>query len=77
MNSLGRFNKCYREQHWVVAKRLLRYLKGTKSVGLQYEKGKRKYIIVGNAYTDFAGDSDVRIQDLYPIFKNGLFQGRA
>lgn len=33
---LGQFNSCYNEIHWKAAKRVLRYLKGTKDMGLVY-----------------------------------------
>lgn len=47
------------EQHWLAAKRLLRYLKGTTGLGIFYKKGGCKELI---AYTDtdFAGDLDDR-----------------
>lgn len=33
---LGQFNNCYDRTHWIAAKRVLRYLKGTSDVGLFY-----------------------------------------
>ncbi|EZA55654.1 Copia protein [Ooceraea biroi] len=33
---LGQFNSCYREVHWKAAKRVLRYLKGTRDIGLVF-----------------------------------------
>jgi hypothetical protein len=35
---LSQFNNCYDNQHWVAAKRILRYLQGTKHVQLNYKK---------------------------------------
>lgn len=34
---LSQFNACYGEAHWKAAKRVLRYLKGTKDIGLVYK----------------------------------------
>jgi len=33
---LGQFNNCYNRTHWIAAKRVLRYLKGTSDIGLFY-----------------------------------------
>ncbi|KAL0276778.1 UNVERIFIED_CONTAM: hypothetical protein PYX00_004278 [Menopon gallinae] len=38
VNSLSQFNNCFGRTHWTAAKRILRYLKGTKDVGITYEK---------------------------------------
>jgi len=35
---ISRFISCSMEQHWLVAKRLLRYLKGTTNLGIFYKK---------------------------------------
>lgn len=47
-NALSRFCSDPGEEHWLLAKRVLRYLKATKTYGIQYEKSKQKL----NAYTD-------------------------
>lgn len=36
VSHLSQFNNCYTEDHWTAAKHVLRYLKGTKSLGLKY-----------------------------------------
>ena len=56
---ISRFMSCPTEQHWLAAKRLLRYLKGTTDLGIHYKKGGCKQLI---AYSDsdFAGDVDDR-----------------
>lgn len=41
VNHLSQFNSCYTEEHWTAAKRVLRYLKGTKSQGLKYSSTGR------------------------------------
>ncbi|CAH2083338.1 unnamed protein product [Euphydryas editha] len=35
---LSQFNNCHNSEHWYYAKRVLRYLKGSKNVGLKYCK---------------------------------------
>lgn len=35
---LSQFNNCHSNEHWLYAKRVLKYLKGTKDVGLKYCK---------------------------------------
>jgi hypothetical protein len=56
---ISRFMSCPTEQHWLAAKRLLRYLMGTMNLGIFYKKGGCKQLI---AYSDsdFAGDIDDR-----------------
>lgn len=38
VNFLSQFNVNYASEHWTVAKRILRYLKGTVNYGLMYQK---------------------------------------
>jgi len=56
---ISRFMSCPTEQHWLAAKRLLRYMMGTMNLGIFYKKGGCKQLI---AYSDsdFAGDIDDR-----------------
>ena len=41
---LGQFNNCFGEPHWKAAKRILRYLKGTKDVGLVYRPDSKPLV---------------------------------
>lgn len=56
---ISRFMSCPTESHWLAAKRILRYLKGTTELGIFYKKGDNSNLV---AYTDsdFAGDLDDR-----------------
>ena len=38
VNSLSQYNTCYNKEHWVAAKRVLRYLKGTTNHGITFKK---------------------------------------
>ena len=42
--------------HWIAAKRLLRYLKGTIDFGLVYVKGVKNLNVIGYSDSDFTGD---------------------
>ena len=56
---ISRFMPCPTKSHWLAAKRILRYLKGTIELGIFYKKGGNSNL---EAYTDsdFAGDLDDR-----------------
>ena len=56
---ISRFMSCPTESHWLAAKRILRYLKGTTELGIFYKKNGCTNLV---AYTDsdFAGDLDDR-----------------
>lgn len=41
VSSLSQFNSCHEKQHWIAAKRVLRYLKNTSSYGIIYRKGHK------------------------------------
>lgn len=50
---LSQFNNCYTDEHFKCTKRILRYLQGTKDLGIKYKKtGKELY---GLADADWAG----------------------
>ena len=46
--------------HWTIAKRVLRYLKGTIDFGLVYEKGVKDLNVIGYSNSDFIGDVEHR-----------------
>lgn len=51
---LSQFNSCFDQTHWTAAKRILRYLNGTKDFGLIFKKTGKK--LVGYVDADHAGD---------------------
>ena len=56
---ISRFMTNPTENHWLAAKRILRYLKGIVEFGIYYKKGENTGI-VGYTDSDFAGDIDDR-----------------
>lgn len=54
VNKLAQFNETYQDKHWAAAKRVLRYLQGTKDYGLIYKKNDA--VIYGFADADYAND---------------------
>ena len=53
-------------------KRILRYIRGTSSFGLRYERGKKNYSIKSFSDSDFAGDSDDRKSTCGQVFSLGI-----
>ena len=56
VNYLSRFMSKPSSEHMNAAKRVLRYIKGTSSFGLRYERGMKKHFVQGFSDSDFAGD---------------------
>ncbi|XP_060174266.1 secreted RxLR effector protein 161-like [Lycium barbarum] len=59
VNLISRYMEDPKEIHLLVAKRILRYLKGTMEFGLFYKMGDKSSLI-GFTDSDFAGDPDDR-----------------
>lgn len=59
VNLVSRYMEQPNEQHMLAAKRILRYVRGTTELGIQYKRqGEKK--LVGFVDIDYAGDSDDR-----------------
>lgn len=58
-SKLSQFNNCFDETHWQAAKRVLRYLSGTKSCGLLYKKNCNTKIEI-HTDADWANDLNDR-----------------
>lgn len=56
---VSRYMECPTEMHLLAAKRILRYLQGTKDFGIFYRKGE-KADLIGFTDSDYAGDQDDR-----------------
>ena len=56
---ISRFMQEPRDNHWNAAKRVLRYIQGTKNFGLLYTKTKN-FVLGGYSDADFAGSIDDR-----------------
>ena len=73
VNYLRRYLNKPSSQHMSAAKRILRYIKGTSSFRLRYERGKKNYSIQGFSDNDFVGDSDYRKSTTGQSFFMGNF----
>lgn len=62
---LSQFNNCNTEEHWAYAKRILRYLKKTKDLGLKYSKSNNVNI---EGYVDADWSNDVNDRRSYSGF---------
>lgn len=69
VNYLSQFNNNYTEYHWQCAKRLLRYLKGTKNYKLSFSKNNSSSLdLLGFVDSDWANDCDRKSYTGY-VFK--------
>ena len=59
VSELGRFLENPGLKHWQAAKMVLRYLKGTTTLGITFEREKR-LSLRGHCDADYAGDEDTR-----------------
>lgn len=58
VNRLAQFNSCYTEHHWLAAKHVLRYVKGSLNRGIHYRPTDG--LLRGYADADYANDEDSR-----------------
>lgn len=58
-NYVSRYTSQYEIPHWNAVKRILRYLKGTADLGIEYRKGKVKSL-TGYSDADYAKDLETR-----------------
>jgi len=60
VGTLARFSSKPNQTHWVAAKRVLRYLKGTANLGIIFSGGDEPRSCVGYSDADWAGDKEDR-----------------
>ena len=68
VNYLSRYMSNPSSEHMNATKRVLRYIKGTSSFGLKYERGMKKHSIQGFSDSDFPGDSNDRKSTSSQVF---------
>ena len=69
-NRISRFVSNPGHEHWSAAKRILKYLCGTKSIGITFRKTEHQNcILTGNCDSDWAGDVDTRRSTTAYIFR--------
>ena len=56
VSKLSRFLDCYREAHWQAAVRIIRYLKGTREMGLVLGGSSPSPSLIGYCDSDYAND---------------------
>ncbi|XP_045453363.1 secreted RxLR effector protein 161-like [Melitaea cinxia] len=66
---LSQYNTCFGKTHWQAAKRVLRYLKGTKNIGIRYKKTGSA--LIGMADADWVACTIDRRSYTGYIFKYG------
>ncbi|CAB4028654.1 Hypothetical predicted protein, partial [Paramuricea clavata] len=60
VSDVARFSAHPTEEHWIAVKRIMRYLNGTRDMGLLYDGSKTTTSCVGYSDADWAGDLDDR-----------------
>ncbi|XP_061706785.1 uncharacterized protein LOC133517468 [Cydia pomonella] len=72
VSTLSQFNTFYREEHWIGAKRVLRYLKGTKSRGIvNFKRCSADRFIQGYSDASHGGDEDRKSWTGYTFLAQG------
>lgn len=70
VSNIAQFNNCYTKTHWLAAKRILRYLKGTAELGLTFKESGDQ--IMGYVDSDWGGNlNDRRSQTGFNYIWNG------
>lgn len=70
VQALSRHMRAPGEEHWTAAKRVLRYLKGTRNLGIKFGQSDRDDPgLTGYCDADWAGDKDTRRSTTAYIFK--------
>ena len=79
VNVSSRFLDSYDESHWLFAKRILRYLKGSSEMGICYSSCDEPNVIHGYCDSNFALDEDDRRSTTGYIFimNNGVISWRS
>ena len=68
---LSQFMSCPTQSHWLGVKRVLRYLKGTKSLGLVFDS--KQFVLSGYSDANYAGDeADSKSVSGFVFFAGGL-----
>jgi len=65
---LAQFTNGFGSEHWLAAKKVLRYLKGTSNLGICYEKGDKPLCLTGYCDSDYACDRNDRKSQVGAVF---------
>ena len=60
VNDVSRFLADHDESHWNAVKRIIKYLTGTRDLGIFYEAHNDGIVLTGFSDSDYAGDVDTR-----------------
>lgn len=64
---VSRYIEDPKEQHWIIVKRILKYLKGIINFGLIYSS-REKLLLKGHSDADCAGDLNTRMSISESVF---------
>ncbi|KAG7203935.1 hypothetical protein KM043_017093 [Ampulex compressa] len=60
VNVVSRYLSSHNNSHWEAVKRIIRYLKGSRNVGIKYRYGETVFKLVEYSDADFASDIETR-----------------
>ena len=60
VNNASKYLEKHDNSHWNAVKRVIKYLSGTRDLGILYEARSDNFVLTGYSDSDYAGDVDTR-----------------